>query len=117
MAPLPRTSEGKVRLSHPDTGHAVTVWPVDARILIESCGYTVDPPTENASPRGEASATSVSATPTESAPILSADLVPHVTQASATEGAVSPTGAPLVVATSGTVAPMQPPVRSTPKKK
>jgi hypothetical protein len=95
-----RTPEGKIVLFHGETGERFERWPVDAREMLACGAYTTDDPTGT-----ESDASAVTDTPTgEPDP----DPLPHVTQAAALNGAVSPTGAPLIVSPASGVTPAAP---------
>lgn len=78
---LERTPEGMVAVYHRESGERFVRWPVDARGMVGSGEYATIPPTDQPT--------------TADAPVIEVD--PPV--AIAGGGALSPTGAPLVVAT------------------
>lgn len=102
MTFLTRTPDGKVVLYSRATGQRFERWPVDARDMLASGDYTQEAPDSQADG-------------TAPAEVVAADPVPHVTEATEQNSAVSPTGAPLVVSDAAavtTAVPMQAPHRS-----
>lgn len=108
MPPV-HTPSGKWILYSRISGQRLERWPVDARGMLASGEYTADPSLVDG---GWSSAATVA--PASETPVV-VDPMPHVTKALEV-GALSPTGAPLVIAPFDGVspaAPIGPPVRSS----
>ncbi len=102
---LSRTSNGKVVLYHASTGERFERWPVDAREMLATGAYTTDTP--DAAP--DAAAVSVAE---------SGEQIAGPADLPTAGGAMSPTGAPLVVGKAvGVAAPVSLPTSSAARQR